>query len=467
MPPLPISKTPAQLATDAASQIEAEIGGELAPYAGQVEVEQGRKERAAQELEKVFSSVQPFVSASAQRVTEAGNAAQGAIKGVYDTAFSRISELKQSRAAEAQALAQQIGGPVAVGEFTAGVESNLATMPMYAAGDQLHSIANAGINTDLAESFAGKVFPLIRVEEELKTRQKFDEEIRTIQARINAIKATKAGRVNARLNELQLQERNYELQRANQQLEKLKADRDWKATKQQLNQQKAQAGREKQRMALERAGLLGYIERRYKDKKGKWRTERIPTLAGRETSEGLTTSVAARTGYNPDTGTPTPTTRGQQIQAAELKQDWLQGQRDIRIANEDRGVQLIDAFMSPQPKEVKVTKYSPVGKEQRDNMDPEDVAALIRDPGPDGKFMTKDDMFYSSREVTETIEGQALTDANDVYRELVANNIPKNIARQLVMRRFGINNKDWKPGSPWRPRPKDATSDSPKDRPRK
>lgn len=453
-------KSADEIQAAASSQVGAEITGELQPYQSAVATTQGRQDRAIGELGKMFDGLMPYVQGSAQRVTESFDRGTTAVKDIYNTAAQRLNDLKQSRAAEAQSLAQEMGGPVAISEFTAGTALQEREFPHAAAGAQLHALGNAQAGSQLAEAFAGKVFPAIRVEEEVRTRAKFDEQVRELNEKIAAIKATKVGRVNARLNDLQVQERSYELQKAQQQLAELNAKRDWQATKSQLAQSKEQAKRENARIALEKAGLLGYYDKKWRDKKGKLHTSRIPTLGGRQLNEQLTTSVADRTGYNPDTGTPTPTTVGQQIELKKMKEDWKVGQRTINLEVKSRAQELTDAVMAPGVETIKSTKYSPVDRDTfiADDGDP---ASLIRGPGPDGKLGGKhgvDDVYYTAKDVTETVEGVPLNQIGDVYKALVGHGIPKNIALQTVRARFA--DTKWRPGM----RPDNATSDSAGDR---
>lgn len=276
---LPPAQTDPALQQAAQTQVGGEIAQELAPLDAEIGSLEGRSGAAVQDIDRLFSTLQPSVEASAARVGEFNKGLLAMEKDIFGAATDRISAFRQARAAEAQALAQQIGGPVPISEFTYGADVEMQLAPQDFAGSMLRSMGYAQAGVGEAEAFAGKVFPLIRKEETLRTQRYFADQITKLRKEIAAIKASKAGRVSERFTELRLAEREYRLQR-------FQAMQSAMETKQALAQRKQELKADRERLALERAQLLGYTWRkvRVKGKDGKWKNKmvKVPTLAARE-----------------------------------------------------------------------------------------------------------------------------------------------------------------------------------------
>jgi hypothetical protein len=160
-----------------------------------------------------------------------------------DQAAAMLGDIRSERSQEAMSMAELAGAPVDVGEFTQGIDLEQQLFTHTAANEMLSSIADAQAGSQEAMAFATNVLPLVQKEEESTIRQLYDKEINGINQEIARIKSTKGDRVNARFNELLVQEREWLLA-------KTQAERDWKVAQQSLKN-------ELERLELERASLFG------------------------------------------------------------------------------------------------------------------------------------------------------------------------------------------------------------------
>lgn len=252
------SPTPdATLEKQVTSDISAAIASEIAPLQSLAGQRTTDRDRAIGEIGSLFGGLQPFVEGSAERVGQSYDQALAGEKAIFQQASARLDALRAQQGADAQALAQQIGSPVPLDNmFTAGITKEQGLGTLEAAGSLLHGAGLQQAGVQEAEAFAGKVFPLMRVEETSRTRSQFDAEIKQIQDQIAAIKSSKGARISEELTKRKLAEREFALQRA-------QANRDFFLAKKSV-------AMEKERLALSRTELFG------EDKKGK------PTLAGKQ-----------------------------------------------------------------------------------------------------------------------------------------------------------------------------------------
>ena len=92
----------------AAAQIDASIKGQTDPLRSQIDILGGRETNAIQQIGSLFSGLQPYVSGEADKVQSAYETAFNASQDIFNTAQQRMNQLKQDRAADAQAMAQKI-----------------------------------------------------------------------------------------------------------------------------------------------------------------------------------------------------------------------------------------------------------------------------------------------------------------------------------------------------------------------
>ena len=232
-----------QLLAAARAQIDTEIKGEVAPYESDLASTQKDETTALANTDKLFSTIMPYVQQGAQAVTTGFNEAQQTQGNIFSAAEDRLSQLRAQQANEGAQLAAQVGGPVDPTEFTSPVDISQQAFNYQVAGDQLNALADAQAGAQEANAFATQVMPLVQKEETAQTRQQFDKEITSLRRQIADIRSTKSSRVNSRLNDLLVQEREYMMQR-------VQAERDWQVALSSLKN-------ENQRIALERAQLFG------------------------------------------------------------------------------------------------------------------------------------------------------------------------------------------------------------------
>lgn len=222
-------KTDDELLKAAQGQIASELEGQINPLQGQVGTLQTKEGRVLGDLGKMFDTIQPSVEAAAAATKQGYDEAFSAEQGIFQQAAQRLNKLKQDRAQHAQALAQEIGGPVSMGEFDEATDPQQSSLMNTASGQLLHTLGYAQAGEQEAQAFAGRVFPLVRTEETAKARSYYEDKITEIQKEIAQLEGSKSSKVNARLLELQTAERTYALQLAQQNLDKTKAEHDWNA----------------------------------------------------------------------------------------------------------------------------------------------------------------------------------------------------------------------------------------------
>lgn len=271
LPNLPAPQSDDALRKTAASQINLETSQAVAPIQSQITTAQGREDKSLAQIGQMFNNLQPVVDAAAQGVQTSYNQATSQQKAVFDAAQANLQKLRANRAGDAQALAQQIGGPVALDEWTQPFDDAATDLTYLGAGQQLHTLAYAEAGVQQALAFSGKVMPLLRTEQMASVRNQFEDQIREYQEQITALKSQKGAQVNKRFNELRTQELEYGLQRAQFALTKLDsrntynlavkkaktdkatADRQFKLDKQTFNLNKTKADRDF-KIALRAAG---------------------------------------------------------------------------------------------------------------------------------------------------------------------------------------------------------------------
>lgn len=245
--PYAIGYTPTsddQLAKDVNESVAAAIAAEVAPLQQMLGQTERTRDTALTDIGNLFGTLQPAVQQSADAVRTSYDQALAGEKSVFNEAAARLNDLRQSTAQRAQALAQQIGAPVSLESmFTSGIAQEQGLQGLEAAGGLLHGIGLGQAGVEEAQAFSGKVFPLMRAEEENRTRSQFDNQIKEIQAEITRIRQTKGARVDEELTKRRLQEREFALQRA-------QANRDFYLARQSLKT-------ERERLALQRQELYG------------------------------------------------------------------------------------------------------------------------------------------------------------------------------------------------------------------
>jgi hypothetical protein len=147
---------------------------------------------------------------------------------VFAAANTRMNQLHQNMAAEAQQLSQQMGGPVSTGDFTKALAPYEGQMGNAAGAGMLNALGGAVTDEAEAQRFAGQVFPALQTEDVAKSDAYYNNQIKTLQDQINANKGTQSDLTNQNLVNLTDKERQFELQLATQKMDKTRLARDWK-----------------------------------------------------------------------------------------------------------------------------------------------------------------------------------------------------------------------------------------------
>lgn len=426
----PVTKirTPAELAATAASEVKTEISGETAP----LEAEETRLGTASKDavrgIGELFSTVTPYVAGAATRLGESNKAALEAEKGIFAEAKRALGELRGQRAAEGQALAQQVGGPVPLDEFTASVDTVAAGLPQTTANKLLHSLGLQQAGVTAMEAFAGRVFPLMQVEETNKAVKSYEDKIDSTKKEIARIKGTQTGRVNKRANELLLQEREYKLSQDELTLNKLKANRDWQAASASLKN-------ERERIAIARKEFE-FNKQRFKEEHG------LATLteSNRHWESKQQIEQARKNG---------------ELSQAQFKYEMYKFNEQLKLSKAELklGVAETNATIRQTALELLTAAMTP-GKAQAltvtEPFPSTETAALngeAYEGDKDGNPKVGGGFYWTLKDVkfAETSDA-AITTIKPAYDFLRAAGIPARIALQLVRTRFGEPN--WDPTEP-------------------
>jgi hypothetical protein len=430
MPPLPITtvRTREQLGQAATAEVEGEIKSQVDPLQGQIGTLEDRSKSTLEGIGKMFGGILPHVDAAAEAVQGAWNTAQNQQAQIFSAASTRLNDLRQTRAQEAQAMAQKIGGPVSVGEFTEAVDPSIGSLAALGAGAQLNTNLYAQAGVQEANAWAGKVFPLIQTEETAKARGKFEEDIKELEKQITAIKGAKSSKVNAKISDMLVKEREYALGKAEQGLNKTKADRDWKATLRTLKNDETRLRIAEEELKLRREEATGMV-----DGKPTVEMQKL-TAAQKQQAEAMGMSE-----------------KEYALRLKELNSSIKINKDKLNAANRTTWAQYLDAAVNPSPgKTVTISQAVPVPATSA-------ISGRVKDAYPDPTSPTG----YSRIQQTKTTPvTEAITNPNQLITYLQSHGVPKKVAINMVKQRLSLPNS-WvpgqpAPGTPTRPTPTDA-----------
>jgi hypothetical protein len=203
-------RTPAELRAIARKQVGGEIQSQVAPWQIQSNQLKTRRQRALDNMNTLFKGLGQYNQDAIGSLGQFGQQAGELQNQAYQQAQSRLDQFRQQRAADAQALAQQTGGPVPISAFTEGVDPG--SVRSSSAGGALMGAIGAG-QDQLAEMgrFSTEVFPLVQAEESKSTQQNFEDSINAVQSEIASLKGQRGSMANKRYNDLLAQERDYQI----------------------------------------------------------------------------------------------------------------------------------------------------------------------------------------------------------------------------------------------------------------
>lgn len=398
-----------QTRKDVTTEVEGEIKGQTGPLQGQIG--QTERDRAATDkyLQDLFAGAQADAGAAAGRMRGDYSQAIASERDIMGAASDKLNQLRQQRAADAQKLAQQIGGYVPIGDFTSPVDLESSLFSADSAGSLLRATGLAEAGVQHAEAFSGQVLPLLRVKEMEASRAKYDAHISEIKDQIAAIEAQKGGMINERTRKRMLEDRQFALDQANSNrtydlakkqaaidkdnsdialkehvLNKQKAQHDWLAARKSY-------GLEERRLALSAAQLYG-----------------------------------AEVVWNPKTKTYDLKKDGKST----LERDQMnQVQTAARTAaineRKDSAFKLMEAYMNPGVENVSTTQFVPVA-------------------GPDaaGAFWNGN-QWVRAISVKQQVGHAPVDDPQQLVELLIGQGIPRLIAEKTVKTRYPT----WTPGT--------------------
>lgn len=399
-------RTPEQITADVTRQVESEISDAEAPLKSQIGTLGSNRDAAIAGINSMFGNILPYVQESANKVQSSYQTAESTQQQIYSAANQRLNDLKQSRAQEAQAMAQQMGGPVALGEFTDAVDPAASAYAVEGGGQMLHTLAYGQADVGAANDFAGKVFPLVQTEQTAEARQHYETQIKEIQDQITQLEASKSSAINKGVADAQIAERTYALNKAQQSLDELKAKHDWQASLRTLKQ-------EDKRIAL--------AQNQFKQQKV------TDTASIKLEKRKLTTQqqqFAKQLGLS---------NKEYKLNLDKLNEATKSAQQRLSLAKQQAAAAYLDAAVNPQPgKTITYSQAVPVSKLAAES-------GKVGDAYADGKSPTG-----YSRLVTvhEASVAQPITDPNQLVDYLVAHRVQQKNAISMVKARLSLP-ADW------------------------
>jgi hypothetical protein len=385
--------TRAELRDIVTKEVDFEIGEAVSPLERAAGRYGSEKSRAMGDIGALYGQLQPYVTGMAERLGQYSEQSRVDEEKIYAAAKQRLGALQQSRAAEAQGLAQTLGAPIPVEGFTAPVEGATEELEGSSAAAQLASIGGSQADVAAAEAFAGRVFPLQRAQTEKETSFAYDEAITQVQQEIDHIKTQRGTLIDKNFADRLIAEREFALR-------KLQADRDFGVAKQTLGLQK------------------GELTGKYKGK---------PTLAARQLSQQdrqfQQDLSEQRRQFN--------ISASQQQQALQQQAAQGGGRAAVRTEQRANAFALAVALTSPSdPKTYSVSDWVPVGQ---------GTAGAIEDPPGSGKW-------FKYQTVKKRVPSTVIKGPYALFKALLSNGIPRNIALSVTRTRFGY--KKWVPNAP-------------------
>lgn len=417
-------RTDDQLRTQAEQEVNASIGSQLAPLQSETQSLIGREGAAVGGIGSMFDQLQPFVTAEADKVTSSYDQANSASQGIFEEAQRRMSELANERAQSAQALAQKMGGPVAVGEFTAGVEPDQQALASITPNQLLHGLANAQAGEQSARAFSEKVFPAMRTEQTANARGYFEDQIKDLRKQMDTINASSSALKTSRLTDLQTSERAYALQLEQQKLDKLKADRDWEATQRTLHNEDVRINLAKGQFGLQQSAVTGKYQGKPTQQAIKLAVEQ--RMAAQKL--GLTAAqYRERVRHNMQT---------EQTAKAKLTNN-----------QQKNAMAILDAVTGRTKNGLTTTVRRELSRQQG-------AVMALRNPkiqivkGADGKnhYYITETVHMTPQQVERTYGSGFAADPQQLYDLLIGSNIPRAMAVKLVRTKTGVS--DFAPGKP-------------------
>jgi len=457
---LPPALNDSALRKQAADQVASEIAAQVDPLQAQIGTAQRRQEGALQQFGQVYDAIQPQVQQSAEAVGASYDQAQLAQNAIFTEANARLNDLRGQRAAEAQKMAQQIGGPVAIADYTKPYDDASQQFTYLSAGQQLHTLGYAQAGVQQAQRFAGTVFPLLRTEQDANIRRQYDTEIRELQDQITAVQKQKGALTNARFSQLRGQELQYRLEVAQQKLEALnnqrnynlqvkqaktqakQADKTYKLSKQQLDVERTKAERDwaatKSQLALE-GRKVDLAEQTFEIQQG----ELTGKYGGKPTLQAKTQAAADRR----DAVALGIDLQELQIRRRAAELATKSAQAKLKEARKSDWVELMDSALNPAPGKTIVRTYAvPVPKASVELGRVND--AYVDASSPTGYSRNED--VKEPTKVSEPINDPTrLVD----YLLINADELTREQAVELVRARLNLPKK-WKYGMTWPPKTK-------------
>jgi hypothetical protein len=425
----------ADLQRAAMGQVNSEIAGQEAPLKGELSSLGVREGNAQGSLSAMFGSIMPYVSNSAQQVTDTYNDSLNQEQGIFSAANQQMSQFLQQRSQQAQALAQEMGGPVAVDDFTSPLMPYAGSLINEGTTSMLHALGEAQSGEQEAQAFAGKVMPLVETEQHKSLSDSFEAQRSSIQKQIDTLEGTKQGAINSRLNDLLKSERDFALQKNQQKLDTAKSNRDWTATKHTLANDDARLKLAQQQFGVQTkdtAARLKLAQGQF-NQNTKVQNEQLRQSAIRIDNQSL--EAAAKLN----------------LSKAQLQQKIDHSAETATIAKQRIAVQAQKNAMSTV--EALMGSSKPISMTVRRTIPQTAGIIAIAHGKTDVHYDPKTKSYYTYHTETMTPQqwkqqrgisvGTTIGDPNQLYQILVQSNTPKQTALAVIRARFG---KKWNPG---------------------
>ena len=297
----------------------------------------------------------------------------------------------------------------------------------------LHMLADSQAGTQEARAFSEQVFPLMRTEQEAKARGYFEDQIKSLNDQITSINSQRQGLATDKLNDMIKDERTFQLNQKQYELDKLKSDRDWKASQHSLHNEDQRIKQTQQQINWQKTQEAAQLSGTYKGK---------ATLAALKV-DAETKAAAARANIS-------QASLNERIRH-NLESEKAQQQR-LAKQGQSNAMKIIDAAMNP-------SKRATLTLQSKQYIDPKTQAILqtqavtgqLNDAHYDQK--KKQWYYYAKRTMTPQqaiAQGYPMggntpvRDPQKLYDILTASHVPAADALKAVRIKTGIG--DFQPG---------------------
>ena len=423
-----------------------DISAQVAPLQSQIDYQQHLLPQEQGALTSEFNNLLPYAQQAALGTAQFNKQASDDAQQIFQQAGTNLNTMQQNNAAQAQRMAQQIGGPVSTGQFTSALEPYQTAIGQGASVAGLNSLELGTIGTDQAQQFAGQTLPAMAAEQHSTVAANIQDQIQKLKDQITTVQGTKSKLVDARLPALLTAAHNYRLSVAQLAEKKLQDTRAFKALQTTLTQkgETIELAKEAQsfnecvdQQKLGQSGQALTLTQGELDLGNARLTQQAKDEARKYGLDYLKYSALAAHYIRSDATSAARVTAEEQKNAASLINVALGGS----TSNKPVTMTVRHYLTANDPLMQKVNRYA------KNNL-------FGKSPFPTGVYYDKSTgKFYTMVHQTETpqhfmqthgMSGTPTQDPNQLYKFLTGSGVDATMAANIIRLRLGI--PKWNPG---------------------